>query len=287
MNILIAPNNYYVMPGLALLQSLFDNEKETLDIYVLYAGLTEDNIELISNLVKKNGGNLHFIEIPDGIFDNAPTSIHITKETYYRLMAHTLLPKELHKILYLDLDIVTVSSLKALYDQDFKDHGTDCYFVVCEGPGVSKREWTVYENLNIPKGYPYFNAGVLLMNLDLLRSEVAPDLMINYIAEHSDVLKYHDQDTLNALFYDRVKYVDWHIFNQTILHIKDKQEADERLKNAALIHYAGSDKPWNYNYSSWYFSLFWKYADRAGLKKLKYKTYIKRFFWHIKNKLHK
>ena len=45
MNILIAPNNYYVMPGLAMLQSLFDNESETLDIYVLYSGLTDENIK--------------------------------------------------------------------------------------------------------------------------------------------------------------------------------------------------------------------------------------------------
>lgn len=274
------------MPGLAMLQSLFDNESETLDIYVLYSGLTDENIKKMQDLVTKRGGNLHLVEIPDGIFNNAPISIHITKEAYYRLMAHSFLPDKLDRILYLDLDIVTTKSLKPLYDQDFNDHGTECYYVVCEGPGVSKREWRVYENLNIPKEYPYFNSGVLLMNLPLLRKEVSSNLMTDFIAENSHVLKYHDQDTLNALFYDRVKYVDWHIYNQTILHIKNKKEAEMRLKNAAIIHYAGSDKPWNYNYSSWYFDLFWHYARRAGMRKLYLKVLFQRFRWHIKNKIH-
>ena len=157
--------------------------------------------------------------------------------------------------------------------------------MVCEGPGVSRRQWKVYDYLGIPHDYPYFNSGVLLMNLKLLRSSFDTQLLFDFIADHGENLKYHDQDTLNALFYDKVIYADWHIYNQTILHIRDKAEADERLRSAAVIHYAGSDKPWKHDYKSWYFDLFWQFARRAGYGKMYAQVMRKRFWWHVKNHL--
>ncbi len=283
MNILIAPNNYYVMPGIVMLQSLFAHNPEPIDIYVLQSDLTQENIDLLRRFIERHNGALHMITIPQTVFENAHTSIHITKETYYRLLAQELLPQELERLLYLDCDLIITGSLAPLYNDDLIRDGKACFFTVCEGPGVSQREWQTYDALSIPHEYRYFNSGVLLMNLSLLRKKAKVQTMLDFIEQHGDTLKYHDQDTLNALFYDKVKYVDWHIYNQIILHIKDKQEAKQRLQNAAIIHYAGSDKPWNYDYKSWYFSLFWKYAKQAGYRNQYMSTIWKRFWWHVKN----
>lgn len=287
MNILIAPNNYYVMPGIVMLQSLFKNNKEHIDIYILQSDLTDENCNKLINFIKKNGGTPHIITIPDTLFQNAPVSIHITKEAYYRLLAQEILPDSIDRVLYLDLDLIVTGSLSSLYWQSFEYSNKEDYFVVCEGPGVSQKEWKTYDILHIPHEYRYFNSGVLLMNLKLLRETFDVNKIFNYIDENATKLTYHDQDTLNALFYDKVKYVDWHIYNQTILHIKNKHEAEQRLKDAVIIHYAGSDKPWNYDYKSWYFNLFWKYAKSVGYKKEYYQVLGKRFVWHVNNKLDK
>lgn len=281
MNLLIAPNNYYMMPGIVMLQSLFDNNTEPMDIYILQSDLTEENCHRLENFISNHGGTPHMIGIPHSVFQNAPTSIHITKEAYYRLLAQDLLPKELDRVLYLDLDLIITSSLSSLYRETFECEDNDCFFIVCEGPGVSQREWETYDLLGIPHEFKYFNSGVLLMNLSLLREKFNTKLLLDFIAEHSETLKYHDQDTLNALFYNKVKYVDWHKYNQTILHIQSKEEALERLKHAAIIHYAGSDKPWNFDYKSWYFNLFWKYARRAGYRKEYLQAIIRRGLWHF------
>lgn len=286
MNILIAPNNYYVMPGIVMLQSLFEQNPGPIHLYVLQSDLTRDNIALLRSFLEKHHGTLHMITIPQTVFENAHTSIHITKEAYYRLLAQDLLPQELDRVLYLDLDLIITGSLLPLYNDDMMKDGKECCFTACEGPGVSQREWQTYDTLSIPHEYRYFNSGVLLMNLSLLREKTKVQTMLDFIEQHGDTLKYHDQDTLNALFYDKVKYVDWHVYNQTILHIKDKQEAAQRLQRATVIHYAGSDKPWNFNYKSWYFSLFWKYAKQAGYRKQYMITMWKRFWWHIENHLH-
>lgn len=284
MNILIAPNNYYVMPGIVMLESLFRNNTEKMDIYIVQSELSDKNKQKIIDFIYKNGGTPHMIELPSSIFKDAPISIHITKESYYRLLAQDFLPNEVTRILYLDLDIIINRSLSNFYSQSFIDDNEERYFVVCEGPGVSQREWEVYDMLNIPKEYKYFNSGVILFNLALLRENFDTQELLDFISDNDDKLKYHDQDTLNALFYNKVKYNDWHIYNQTILHIHDYQESKICKKNACIIHYAGSDKPWNYNYKSWYFMLFWKYAKKAGYRFLFYRTVLRRFFWHLENK---
>lgn len=288
MNILLAPNNYYVMPTIVLLQSLFETAEEKLDIYMIHSDLTAENIKKLEAFITGHGGTFYEIRIDDRFFDKAHTSIHITKQAYYRLLAQQVLPRSVERILYLDGDIVVNRSVKGLYDMSFTGtDGEEKYFVVCEGPGVSQREWSVYETLNIPREYLYFNSGVLLMNLRLLRETFDLRVLLDFINEKGENLKYHDQDTLNALFYDKVIYADWHIYNQSVLHIKSKAEAAMRLRSAAVIHYAGSDKPWKHDYKSYYYDLFWRFARRAGYRKEYLTTQWKRFWWHVKNRLHR
>lgn len=278
MNILLAPNNYYVMPSIVLLQSLFDVTEEQLDVYLIYSKLTDENLNKLKTFITKRGGRFHPILIGLDALGSAYVSGHITLEAYYRLLAQDLLPVELDRVLYLDADIIVTRSLKSFYDMPFVDNeGNRYYYIVCEGPGISQKKRAVYDNLEIPYEYPYFNSGVLLINLALLRENFDTKTSLEYIHRKGDTLSSHDQDTLNALFYDKVKYVDWHIYNQTILHIADEQEAKMRLENARIIHYAGPDKPWNPNYSSWYFNEFWKYAYRAGYKKLYMQIIRQRF----------
>jgi lipopolysaccharide biosynthesis glycosyltransferase len=284
MNILLAPNNYYVMPTIVLLQSLFEAEQASMDIYVIHSELTAENIGKLESFITGHGSQMHLVTIDPAILGKVHTSIHITKETYYRLLAQELLPESVERVLYLDGDMVVTKSLRGLYDLSFTDEtGKENFYVVCEGPGVSRREWSVYDNLGIPHEYPYFNAGVLLMNLKLLREKFDLQILLNFIAARGENLKYHDQDALNALFYDKVIYTDWHIYNQTVLHVRDKSEAAQRLPDAAIIHYAGSDKPWKHDYKSYWFDLFWQFARRAGYGKEYVRVLHRRFWWHVGN----
>lgn len=286
MNILFAPNNYYVMPSIVLLQSLFDVTKEQLDIYLFHSDLSDENLNKLEKFITNHGGKFHPLSVSAQALGEAHVSGHITEEAYYRLLAQDLLPTELDRVLYLDADIIVMRSLQEFYYMPFENNdGTSCYYVVCEGPGISKRAREVYDNLEIPYEYPYFNSGVLLINLSLLREKFDTKTSLEYIRCKGENLSNHDQDTLNALFYDKVKYVDWHIYNQTILHIADKHEAKMRLDNAKIIHYAGPDKPWNPNYSSWYFNEFWKYAYRAGYRSLYAKILTQRFCKNMKGHL--
>lgn len=282
MNILLSPDNSYVMPTIVLLQSLFESEREPMDIYVIHSDLTEENIGKLERFVESHGSRMHLFTIDSDTFGGAHTSNHITKETYYRLLAQKLLPESVERVLYLDGDLLVTKPIRKLYNMSFTDEtGKENFYVVCEGPGVSQRRWNIYDNLGIPHEYRYFNAGVLLMNLKLLREQFDLRTFFDFIASQGKKLTFHDQDALNALFYDKVIYVDWHVYNQTVLHVRDKEEAAMRLQNAAIIHYAGSDKPWKHNYKSYWFGIFWHFARRAGYRKQYVAIAWKRIWWKI------
>ena len=280
MNILITLNDTYAMPSFVMIESLLEHNNSDITLFVMFQSLNEANIKQFEMLEKKHKGcEVKLLRIDTTRFSDSYTSIHITREAYFRLLAQYYIPDWVKRCLYLDPDIIVNRNLEQFYNSDFES----CYYIVCEGPGVSGKDYSVYDTLSIPHKEKYFNSGVMLMNLEILRHEVQEEKIIDYITRMGEKLRYHDQDVLNGLYWSRVKYADWHIYNQTILHIRNRNEAKQRLKNAAIIHYAGSDKPWKYNYCSWYFALFWKYALKAGFLYEYICTIKKRILWHIKN----
>lgn len=287
MNILIATNSYYLMPTKVTINSLVKNHKQEINIYLLQSGLREDELlDLQKFTAKYSNINLIILKVDADLFSDLSLYDHLSKESFYRLLAHEILPSEIERILYIDVDIIVDKPIDDLYNMSFVENLEEKSFIVCEGKGISKKNYEIYDNLSIPYDRKYFNAGVMLMNLKKLRMTVDLNYFYEFITTHKDRLFFHDQDVLNGLFYDDVKYVDWKIYNKTILHIHSKQEEKDALDNAKIIHYAGSDKPWNYNYTSWLFNTFWRYAKEidSSFKMLYLKTIVKRFCWKWKNR---
>lgn len=85
-------------------------------------------------------------------------------ETYYRILGINLLPESVDRILYLDVDMVIRGSLNALYEMELGSAAfavcEDIYGIINGFHAANKRR------LRIPEQYSYFNAGVMLYNVD-------------------------------------------------------------------------------------------------------------------------
>lgn len=57
----------------------------------------------------------HPVMVKQSLFENAPVTDRYPTTIYYRLLAHQMLPQDLHKILYLDADILCINDLSPLY----------------------------------------------------------------------------------------------------------------------------------------------------------------------------
>jgi lipopolysaccharide biosynthesis glycosyltransferase len=122
---------------------------------------------------------------------------------------------------------------------------------------VREGQFNRYDQLKIPHGSDYFNSGVMLINLIKWREYNISQIAKQFLSEHSENLKYHDQEGFNAALY---KYPwiklppKWNqlssMFRWSFSEMRfDEAEYQEALVSPSIIHYSGDSKPWHYLHS--------------------------------------
>ena len=221
------------------------------DVFVLHSDL-EESIQRAMERDFQERVTFHFLQVPEELFADFPETGRYPRQIYYRLAAPLLLPRELDRILYLDVDVVVINSLRTFYEMDFGSS----YFVGC----THTREFLTKLNqarLQSDKAVAYINTGVLLMNLNVLRQVIRLEEISAYVREHEKALILPDQDILTALYGDKIKLVDSLRYNLSdrVLnfyngsHPKEKRDVNWVRRNTAIIHYCGRNKPWNEGYT--------------------------------------
>ena len=125
--------------------------------------------------------------------------IYFTKASMYRLMLGEILPEAVIKIIYLDADTIINLDIGALYAQDLGDYPLAA---VPESANLGDKLLAFGPLLDkVVRKEDYFNAGVLVLNLELLR-QTHPKLLDEAMAVlHSKPdWRFFDQDALNYLF---------------------------------------------------------------------------------------
>lgn len=79
---------------------------------------------------------------------------------------------DMHRILYLDCDMIVKGSIKEIFDYDINN----APFGTCEDFNAYISCFDVKTGAGIPQDEKYFNSGCLLMNLDYLR-ELFPEVL--------------------------------------------------------------------------------------------------------------
>ena len=165
MNILITINKKYVKQVNILLNSIqYSNTEESFDVYVLHRDLEEKDLEIMNNNLDLKRFEIHLIHIQE-IHKFPVYEKRYPVEIYFRIFASKYLPQGLERILYLDADTIVINPLKELYETDFEGN----YYVAATH--VKKVLHKLNEiRLNIKEDEPYINTGVLLINLEALRT---------------------------------------------------------------------------------------------------------------------
>lgn len=241
MNILVSTNDQYVMPLTVLLQSLFDNNPGPMTVYFLCSDLSDGGRDFVDRLVSSRGSNVIFLPVGEEAFRGLPTKKYISRETYFRLLAAELLPAEVDRVLWLDADMVVNGPVDDFYHTDFEGaavvacpHGPAMRPVIDEGCAM----------IGIEHPEQYFNAGVMLCNLDEWRRMGIPD-RIAQIASTPRQMQFPGQDFTNLVFNGRVQTADWRVYN-CMVHSVMPEDIPELREVARIIHYVGSAKPWQF-----------------------------------------
>ena len=195
---------------------------------------------------------------------------HISVETYYRFLIQDILP-DYDKVLYIDCDLVVTRDVAELYDTDVEDYllaaTYDPDFI---GQVNSEKGTYAYaqDTLGLEDPYCYFQAGVILFNTKNLRSLYS---MHDWLGFAKQPYRYCDQDVLNKYCKGKVKYLDmsWNVLTNCMgfrvpqviakAPLSIKAAYHEARNHPYVIHYAGSEKPWNSPLCDM-FEIFWHFA---------------------------
>ncbi|MCM1363684.1 MAG: glycosyltransferase family 8 protein [Faecalibacterium sp.] len=265
MNLLVTLNSNYITPLCVMLKSLMlSNPNGNFDLYVAHSSLTENDFNLIDKSIDKCRTAVHSIEVDPKILDSAPVLKRISKETYYRLLITDYLPKEVDRILYIDPDTVVINDISEFYNIDFGD----CVLAAASHTGPF-REFLNRPRFRYPKGHRYFNAGIIMFNVDMMRKLVNINDIFDYIRRHEKWLFLADQDVLNGMFNDKTLFVDECIYNldeKTVSHNKKRvTDLDWVRKNTVIVHFNGSYKPWKPNYRGILAPLYFEYKEQLDI----------------------
>lgn len=244
------------IPFLAVsLQSLIDNssKENKYEIKILYTNVTKENMLKIKKLEKENI-SIEFVDLNNQlkeIQNKLYTRNYFSNTTYFRLFIPELYP-QYDKALYLDSDTAILVDVADLYNEDI---GTNLVAGIPDGAVQTIEVFQEYVEkvVGVANYNNYFNAGILLMNLEELRKYKFQEKFL-YMLDKIKFEVAQDQDYLNRLCKGRVKLLDDSWNTMPVMG-----KSDKKIK---IVHYNLGFKPWYFD-NVLYQEYFWKYAEKT------------------------
>ena len=229
------------------------NSKYMRYLYVMQRDFTDGDKESISILTKKYGQKVEFLFVDEKRFKGLPTNEKFSLETYFRLMMTEILPLDVEKVLYLDVDIIVRKKLRDFYTTDIDNY----IAAVCQDadhPTLTNAKERLFHRSGDMR---YFNAGVMLWNVKRLRENYSFQRFLDAAGDLGFQLQCADQEILNYLLYDQVMYIDNEKYN--FLVRGELSESDLPDDKALILHYA-TISPWQAGSKGALYRIWWRYA---------------------------
>lgn len=281
-NILCSTDENYIPLCGIMLTSLFENNKKhDVEVFVMSSIKGDKEKQKLLDLANSYAQTLRFLDIDKNIFSNCPIrpSDYLTLAAYYRIIAPTILPNDIDKILYLDCDIIICGDLYELWNLDISNYS------IAAARDVRAISLDVYKRLEYSPELSYFNSGVLVINVNYWRENSIIDRCFEFINKYqndSQKLAAHDQDTLNVVLKDSKKLLPCKynlstglLLNHHLMghHSDDfRKEICDAIAKPVIIHFTADSKPWLKYAEHPYTKYFLKYMNISPWRKMKKKN---------------
>lgn len=256
MNLLYTVNEAFVPQLAASVASVCENSSpnDAIHFFVFCDKVSQTSKETLRSFLNKYCVEIDFIDI-DGFMEAGCIDFDTqgwNEIVLSRLLLARFLASDIQRVLYLDADTMVRGSLKELWDAPLNEHG--CIIGACPEPTVSSKRMKALGH----GGKPYFNAGVLLIDLESWRRNEIEKQLLECLKERGAELFANDQDAINLVLDERimplpVKYNYCNSFYYYPLSMlkrvspwfdPDPRRYSEWVSNPVIVHFLGEDRPW-------------------------------------------
>lgn len=230
--VLLTFDDNYLDQSINLIQSLAQHNPNYLSFICICPPLRRENVDTL-------------LAIPQGVqlrcydFTADFRSGRWSTCAVLRLFCPWLLEDEIHRVVYMDSDILCSGSIRDLFEMD-----VPYIAMASEISGNVSRERKETYRAEFPTKV-YCNSGVVVFNLDSLRANHSFAEFFSTLTDMLGKYKYLDQDFLNRFFMGRIEYLNPYRFNFQAYEVLGSQMYEKALRDCRLIHYSVG-KPWNY-----------------------------------------
>ena len=251
-NIVLCSDDNYAQHIAVVIASIMAKTKERVCFYVINDNISKDKIEKLKNTADTFKAQIEFITVSEDKFINVYLSGHVSKAAYFRLALADILRNDIEKVIYLDVDLLVFDDINKLWQIDLENlplAAVPDYGIMASGRLCKQKKQVI----GLPVGEKYFNSGVLVVNLKEWRKEDYTKQILEII--NNNQFPHHDQDALNKLFMHKWKELElrwnvippiYYLFNKVVFNKKLRNSALKAKSDIAILHYAGSYKPWQF-----------------------------------------
>lgn len=245
MNIITASDNNGVdMMAVAMYSVAKNNQHVPIKFLVIHTDISIKNQQRLKRIPDAfKNISVEFASAEKEKFSGVEvTNRNVSMPAYYRYLAPDILASE-KRALYVDIDMLCLGSLDSLYRTNLGKNyvgAVEDYFIsrTSDYPGFKA-------GIGLKDDDIYINSGLLLMNLELMRSSGVMEDFWQKIKEKSKIIPkkfniFADQTVANLAFKNNIYVLDgrYNVLTTAMKYIKPK--------DVVIAHFTGQSKPFTY-----------------------------------------
>lgn len=214
-------------------------------------------------MARRRNAVLRFVDLDGSLFDGLPVTRTFSHSIYTRLVLQRFVDPRHRRLLYLDADTIVGGDITALWRAELGDATL----------GAVRDHFRLDPaRIGFAEGEPYFNSGVLLIDMECWRARNCEKRIFDILARCADRLPWTDQDALNIALRGEVRFLDlrWN-WQPRCADVPadflglDQAAYQARRSTPDIVHYTTSFKPWNAAYRVHYSRMFFAAAKASGI----------------------
>jgi lipopolysaccharide biosynthesis glycosyltransferase len=255
------------MPLAVMLRSAIANldPRYRLEVYAVDDGIDQEDKQRIARAVAGRV-TIHWVPARPPTVTALFTWGRMPATTYQKLTIGEWLPPSVHKVIWLDCDLLVLDDLARLWHEPVT--GNVVLAVQDERvPLVSS--WfgiAAYRDEGLAPDTKYFNAGVIVIDLQRWRAERVAARAAAYLERVGARVFFWDQEALNAALAGSWRALEkrWNT-NPTIAKLIASRANGEQVAAApSIVHFTGNLKPWTYANAGEHYARYYQFVDETA-----------------------